>query len=134
MALQWHVGTMIMASVEFMACLMEKPFTHLAAGALHTLLLKSVGIAVAYGSDDHDQCRIPGLVDGGATYTQVSAEGWHTVLLKSDGTAVACGNDDHGQCRIHGLLDGETLHTFSCRSAPHASAEERWHCSGIRER
>ncbi|CAK0790759.1 unnamed protein product [Prorocentrum cordatum] len=76
-----------------------------AAGWAHTVLLRSDGTAVAFGSNDRGQCAVPAL-DGGLSYTQVAA-GWaHTVLLRSDGTAVAFGSNREGQCSVPALDSG----------------------------
>lgn len=65
----------------------------------HTVLLRSDGSAVAFGSNIEGQCEIPSLPDG-LTYTAVAAAGHHTVLLLSDGRCIACGSNDNGQCNI----------------------------------
>ncbi|CAK0790758.1 unnamed protein product [Prorocentrum cordatum] len=76
-----------------------------AAGPEHTVLLRSDGTAVAFGSNDRGQCAVPAL-DGGLSYTQVVA-GWaHTVLLRSDGSAVAFGSNFEGQCSVPALDSG----------------------------
>jgi len=65
-------------------------YTQVAAGGIHTVLLRSDGNAVACGSNWHDRCNIPPLEEG-LTYTQVSAGDQCTLLLRSDGKAVLCG-------------------------------------------
>ncbi|CAK0870814.1 unnamed protein product [Prorocentrum cordatum] len=70
-----------------------------AAGARHTVLLRSDGTAVACGRSDEGQCVLPGLAAGRA-YTQAAAGQDHTVLLRSDGRAVACGLHGEGQCDL----------------------------------
>ena len=47
-------------------------YTQVAAGVLHSLLLRSDGTVVACGSNSKGQCNIPAL-DEGITYTQVAA-------------------------------------------------------------
>ena len=80
-----------------------------AAGAYHTVLLKSDGSAVAVGDErpgfPGKYCQIPPLSPG-ESYVQVAAGFGHTVLLKNDGTVVACGFDNEGQCRIPALESG----------------------------
>ena len=43
-----------------------------AAGGVHTVLLRSDGTAAAFGDNDDGQCDLPAL-DGGLTYTQAAA-------------------------------------------------------------
>eukprot|EP00959_Pyramimonas_sp_CCMP1952_P239032 4995528-Pyramimonas_sp.AAC.1 len=74
-----------------------------AAGAAHTVLLRSDGTALACGHNDVGQCDVPALGGGGLTYTQAAAGYAHTVLLRSDGTAVACGRNAFGQCDVPAL-------------------------------
>ncbi|CAK0887597.1 unnamed protein product, partial [Prorocentrum cordatum] len=82
-------------------------FRMLAAGEIHTVLLRSDGTAVARGGNHSGQCDLPAL-PAGLTYSQVAA-GWpHTVLLRSDGTAVARGSNDLGQCDLPALPAGLT--------------------------
>jgi len=83
-----------------------------AAGAFHTVGLKSDGTVVAVGycddvddDDDwhHGQCKVGDWID----IIEVAAGGLHTVGLKSDGTVVAVGAGLHvgdephfGQCKV----------------------------------
>ncbi|CAK0885031.1 unnamed protein product, partial [Prorocentrum cordatum] len=78
-----------------------------AAGAGHTVLLRSGGSAVARGDNMHGQCDLPALAAGQA-YTHVAAGMSHTVLLRSDGTAVACGSNRYGQCSLPAPGAGQT--------------------------
>eukprot|EP00438_Fugacium_kawagutii_P033996 Skav211211 [mRNA] locus=scaffold934:85694:86911:- [translate_table: standard] len=97
-------------------------YTQVAAGGMHTVLLRSDGSAVACGSNSLGQCDIPPLGDG-VTYAQVAGNA-HTVLLRSDGSAVACGYNENRQCDIPPLDDGLTytqvsaggIHTVLLRS------------------
>eukprot|EP00929_Paragymnodinium_shiwhaense_P071787 TRINITY_DN36460_c0_g1_i2.p1 TRINITY_DN36460_c0_g1~~TRINITY_DN36460_c0_g1_i2.p1 ORF type:complete len:248 (-),score=26.48 TRINITY_DN36460_c0_g1_i2:185-928(-) len=77
---------------------------------MHTVLLRSDGVALACGRNTYGQCDIPTLPADGSrvTYRQVAAGWLHTVLLRSDGSVVACGDDTHGQCCIPALDGGLT--------------------------
>lgn len=66
------------------------------AGYAHTALLRSDGIAFAYGRNESGQCIMP--KEGG--FVQVSAGGAHTVLLHENGNAMAIGSNSHQQCEI----------------------------------
>jgi len=66
------------------------------AGYAHTALLRSDGIALAYGRNESGQCSMP--KEGG--FVQVSAGGAHTVLLHENGNAMAIGSNSHQQCEI----------------------------------
>ena len=80
-------------------------YTQVAAGAHHTVLLRSDGRVVTSGDNQHGQCNIPSL-DAGLSYTDVAAGSNHTVLLRSDGTAVACGDNESRQCSLP-VLEGD---------------------------
>ena len=80
--------------VRFLAVMVSHMFEY-----QHTLLLRSDGKAVAFGTNICGQCNIPPL-DEGKFYTQVSAGASHSVLLRSDGLVVACGLKDQGRCSI----------------------------------
>ena len=73
-------------------------YVAVAAGAFHTVLLRSDGVAVASGS-----YKSLGLVPpppSGVKYVDVAANLEHTLLLRSDGHVTACGPDD-GSERQH---------------------------------
>ncbi|CAK0895835.1 unnamed protein product, partial [Prorocentrum cordatum] len=82
-------------------------YTHVAAGWLHTVLLRSDGTAATCGQSTHGQCDVPAL-EGGVTYTHVAAGQYHTALLRSDGTVAACGQNAEGQCDVPALEGGVT--------------------------
>ncbi|CAK0816528.1 unnamed protein product, partial [Prorocentrum cordatum] len=92
-------------------------YTQVAAGGAHTVLLRSDGTAVAFGSNDRGQCAVPAL-DGGLSYTQVAAGGAHTVLIRSDGTAVAFGWNLYGRCAVP-ALDGGLSYTQVAAGGEH---------------
>merc|ERR1712232_625749 len=81
-------------------------YVQVAAGASHTVFLRSDGQAVAVGANKAGQCNLPKPEDGDEfpdRYIQVSAGACHTVLLRSDGCAIAVGDNSHGQCDVPGL-------------------------------
>ncbi|CAK0814469.1 unnamed protein product [Prorocentrum cordatum] len=90
-----------------------------AAGYLHTALLRSDGTAVASGANRAGQCNVPAL-DGGLSYTQVAAGREHTALLRSDGTAVAFGGNRSGQCNVP-ALDGGLSYTQVAAGREHTA-------------
>lgn len=92
-------------------------YTQVSAGAGHTILLRSDGLAVARGADFY--CSIP-TPEQGVTYTQVSAGIFHSVLLRSDGTAIARGDNRLGQCSLPSLRTWAETLTFS-------QAKTRWY-------
>ena len=63
-----------------------------AAGAFHTVLLRSDGLAVAFGDTSDGKCVVPDLVEG-ARYVGCAAGFENTILLTSEGRAVAFGAD-----------------------------------------
>ncbi len=78
---------------------------HAAAGEYHTVLLRSDGEAVAFGSNFASQCNVQ-VLPPGMQYVHVSAGGYHTVLLRSDGEAVDFGRNSGGQCDVPVLPSG----------------------------
>ena len=94
------------------------PLKMVAAGVYHTVLLRSDGAAVAFGSMlTFGQCNIPAL-EGDLTYNQAAAGIFHTVLLRSDGTAVACGGNANGQCNIP-ELEGDLTYIQAAAAGHH---------------
>jgi alpha-tubulin suppressor-like RCC1 family protein len=67
------------------------------------VLLRTDGIAVAFGWNEIGECNIPDLPEG-VKYWQVSAGALHTLLLRSDGQVVACGKAT--LCNIPELPEG----------------------------
>ena len=72
-----------------------------AAGAAHTVGLRSDGTVSAVGWNDYGQCDVGDWKD----IVQVAAGWGHTVGLKADGTVVATGWGDEGQCDVHDWTD-----------------------------
>jgi len=88
-----------------------------AAGALHTVGLKSDGTVVAVGSNSYGQSNVSGWTG----IIQIAAGAYHTVGLKSDGRVVAVGKNDCGQCNVSGWTDiiqvaAGYLHTVGLKS------------------
>jgi len=68
-------------------------FQAIAAGAGHSLALKSDGSIVGWGDDNYGQAAPP----DGNDYVAISAGGRHSLGLKSDGSIVGWGWDYYGQ-------------------------------------
>ena len=83
-----------------------------AAGMKHTVLLRSDGMAVAFGHNRERQFDVP-QPGAGVTYTQAAAGGHHTVLLTNDGAAVAFGNNDKGQCKVPEITQAGVTYTHT---------------------
>ncbi len=77
------------------------PRDSIAAGADHTLGLRSDGTVVAVGGNEYGECSVTDWTD----IVSVAAGGWFTLGLRSDGTVVAVGNNEHGQCDVSGWRD-----------------------------
>jgi alpha-tubulin suppressor-like RCC1 family protein len=60
-----------------------------------TITLGDIGyFAVAWGTNDHFQCRVPGL---NGDFSSVVAGRFHSLGLKSDGSVLVWGQNDYGQ-------------------------------------
>jgi hypothetical protein len=68
--------------------------TAIAAGAGHSLALKSDGTVAAWGWNGHGQTTVP---EGLSGVTAIAANAWQSMALKSDGTIVAWGDNRRGQ-------------------------------------
>jgi hypothetical protein len=76
-------------------------YVQVSAGYCHTALLRSDGVALAFGNNDSGQCDLPLE----PSFKQLSAGGAHTILLHKDGSVSAKGlNNDH-QCDVPACND-----------------------------
>jgi alpha-tubulin suppressor-like RCC1 family protein len=73
----------------------EDDIVQVAAGAFHTVGLKSAGTVDAVGYNDFGQCE---GVTSWTSITHIAAGSYHTVGLKSNGTVLAVGWNEYGQC------------------------------------
>lgn len=68
-----------------------------AAGAYHSLALKSDGTVVAWGFNNEGQTNVPASLSG---VTAISAGYAHSLALKSDGMVVAWGDNYYGESAV----------------------------------
>jgi hypothetical protein len=71
--------------------------TAIAAGAAHSLALKSDGIVIAWGWNSSGQITVP---PGLANVVAIAAGAAHSLALKSDGTVVGWGDNTCGQIKV----------------------------------
>ena len=71
----------------------SNPFTAIAAGAYHSLALRSDGTIVGWGRNNYGQATPP----AGNKFTAIAAGYWHSLALRSDATIVGWGWNDYGQ-------------------------------------
>jgi len=88
-----------------------------AAGAGHTVGLKSDGTVVALGHVDYGQCDVGGWAD----IVQVAAGFWYTVGLKSDGTVATVGSNANEELDTSGWTNitqiaAASYHTVGLKS------------------
>jgi hypothetical protein len=69
----------------------------IAAGWMHTVVVRSDGTVVAWGNNDYGQCTVPPDLSG---VVRVAAGAHHTVALRADGSVVAWGRNDMGQTSV----------------------------------
>ncbi|MBQ9408236.1 MAG: hypothetical protein IJU28_02425, partial [Clostridia bacterium] len=73
----------------------------IAAGARHSLVLRSSGGVLAQGDNSQGQCN----TGAWSNITMVAAGNSHSVGLRADGTVVACGDNSEGQCDVGSWSD-----------------------------
>ncbi|MBB6636049.1 immunoglobulin-like domain-containing protein [Cohnella thailandensis] len=78
----------------------------IAAGAYHSLALKSDGTVVAWGSNSAGQTDVPDELAGPGKAIDIAAAGNYSLALKSDGTVVAWGDNHNGVTDVPAGLTG----------------------------
>ncbi|MDA3789059.1 MAG: Ig-like domain-containing protein [Desulfobacula sp.] len=78
-----------------------------AAGAFHTIGLKTDGTVVAVGDNSKSQCNAYVLTD----IKQLTAAERHTIGLKTDGTVQAVGENGYGQLNVSSWTDIKQVST-----------------------
>ena len=73
----------------------------IAAGAYHSIALKSDGTVLAEGDNQKGQCN----VSPWRNVVSVAASDYHTLGLKKDGTVYATGDNSYGQCNVSSWKD-----------------------------
>merc|ERR1712107_175023 len=66
-------------------------YTSVAAGEMHTILVRSDGQAVALNGCDKDEWKLAPAPPDGIVYTSAAGGLRHSVLIRNDGTAVEFG-------------------------------------------
>ena len=89
-----------------------------ASGLLHSVLVKSDGVAFAVGDNFHGQCEVPALPEG-VRYVSAAAGDSHTMLLRSDGQVESCGDNSDGQCSVPELPEG-VVYSFIAAGSHHS--------------
>lgn len=88
-------------------CEAELVEAQVAAGAFHTIGLKTDGTVVAVGDNSKGQCNAYVLTD----IKQIAAAEQHTIGLKTDGTVQAIGGNYYGQLNVSAWTDIKQVST-----------------------
>jgi len=110
------IGLMLCCLVLFTSGTAQATPPQIAAGAVHTVSLKSDGTVWSWGGNQAGQLGngttaqqpSPVQATGLANVTAIAAGGYHTVALKSDGTVWAWGDNRSGQLGDDSLTDHTT--------------------------
>ena len=79
----------------------SQDFTAIAAGAYHSLALRSDGSLAAWGWNDYGQSDAP----SGNDFVAISAGEWHSVAIRKDGSIVAWGRNRRGEIDVPNVND-----------------------------
>lgn len=91
----WGLNSYGQASVPPAA---QSGVTALAAGAVHSLALKTNGTIVTWGNSDYGQSFIPPAAQSGVSAIEAGAN--HSLALKTNGATVAWGYNADGQANV----------------------------------
>lgn len=69
----------------------------IAAGAWHSLALRTDGTVTAWGLDWSEQCAVPAGLDDAVA---IAAGGYHNLAIRASGSVVAWGANEDGQCQV----------------------------------
>jgi sugar lactone lactonase YvrE len=69
----------------------------IAAGAYHSLALRSDGTIIAWGADSSGQCEVPSTLTNAIA---IAAGGFHNLAILPNRTITAWGADDYGQATV----------------------------------
>jgi alpha-tubulin suppressor-like RCC1 family protein len=70
----------------------------ISAGAFHTMVLRTNGSVIAWGSNDYGQTNVPVTAQSGVI--AIAAGGEHSAALKTDGSVVVWGRSDYGETNV----------------------------------
>ena len=97
-----------------------------AAGAWHSLALRSDGTVLAWGDDSDGQCDVPLTLQPALT---IAGGGYHSLALQANGSVVAWGADDYGQTNVPAGLSG--VIGIAAGNVAQRGVAPRWDGSGL---